>query len=79
MAVRASVLFDADGVRTLSTLYLAAMLGLAVVHLAFYRRWLADWWRKLPQPGFVAAYAVMIGMALVFSTHDTRPFIYFQF
>lgn len=52
---------------------------LALVHWMNYRRWFAGMWERLPEWAFPAAYAVAVGIVLLFVPQHYAPFIYFQF
>ncbi len=81
LALRPFVLFHATGAERLANdQFLAIAFGiLALVHWMNYRRWFAGTWERLPEWAFPAAYAVAVGVVLLFVPQHYAPFIYFQF
>jgi alginate O-acetyltransferase complex protein AlgI len=72
-------LFDSHGPRSFSLSCLWLLMGLAVIHYANSRRWLANWWQRIPDWAFSALLGAGFAAALFFVPAKYKPFIYFQF
>ena len=53
--------------------------ALALAHALAWRRTLATWWARLPDPAFAAACGLVFGVMLTLLPTRYAPFIYFQF
>ena len=65
--------------RTPIILLIIVILVLGVIHWISYKRYLSEWWVGLPQWCFVFLYGVFWGAAIMLTSNDATPFIYFQF
>ena len=81
LALRPFTFFQAGGAGRLTDekMLVVAFAVLALVHWMNYRRWFAGAWERLPEWAFPMAYAVAVGVVLLFVPQHYAPFIYFQF
>jgi alginate O-acetyltransferase complex protein AlgI len=77
--LRAFVGFGSDGIEMLSPRLIFLLAGLGIVHWIACKRFVAEWWRRLPAPVFAAALGVAVAVVLPFVPTKYAPFIYFQF
>lgn len=73
------VLLQRGGPKTLDLRLWWLLGGLALMHWLNYKRVFANWWRRLPQPIFAAAYGAGWAVVVLFIPAQYVPFIYFQF
>jgi hypothetical protein len=73
------VFFSSPGKKTFGPYCSTLFLGLALVHWLCSRRYLAHWWRAIPDWSYAALLGVGGGVALYFVPADYKQFIYFQF
>ncbi|MGI8891576.1 MAG: MBOAT family O-acyltransferase [Chthoniobacterales bacterium] len=76
---RSFVFLQSNGPASLNPQLWWLLAGLALIHWLNYKRVLATWWRRLPEPVFAAAYGAGWAIILLFSPAQYVPFIYFQF
>jgi alginate O-acetyltransferase complex protein AlgI len=73
------VLFSGAGKKSFGPQCLILFAGLALIHWLCSRRYLAVWWRAIPDWAYSAILGAGVGLALFFVPDQYKPFIYFQF
>jgi len=79
LATRSVFLLDAPGSLDFGHTVLWIFPILGAIHFVAYRRWIANWWDRMPGWAFAGAYAALFAMVLPFVVHNPQPFLYFQF
>ncbi|MEM7395129.1 MAG: MBOAT family O-acyltransferase, partial [Verrucomicrobiota bacterium] len=58
---------------------MSLLLVVSIVHYGNYKKWWAEWWRRIPAWVFAAFLGIAWALVLAAKVQDYQPFIYFQF